>query len=556
MPICARCLGAHGGILAALGLLFFGCTPPWWLSLPLCLPLVADWSLQRWARVESTGPRRLATGWVGGLGYGLMFWQVLCLAVQACSLGVQPQDRRRLLESRAPHGPVSVRSMKRTAVACSFALLVSGAARAVPQDAAPEDAGWTRWRGPLGTGVAPGANPPVEWSEEENIRWKVAIPGLGASSPIVWRNRIYLTTAVKTEKTGAEERPAQPRRGGGFMNRARPTKIHQFLVLAFDRRNGAVVWRTEVKEAVPHEAGHQTATQASNSPLTDGEHIYAYFGSRGLYCLDAQGKIKWSKTFGLMRTAMGFGEGSSPALYGNTLVVNWDQEGDSFVVALDKRNGEELWRKARDERTTWATPLVAEVDGRPQIVIPAPKLSRGYDLESGEQIWACGGMTANCIPSPVFGDGIVYLMSGFRGSSMQAIRLSGATGDIDFSDSYVWDHRRGTSYVPSALLYDGYLYFLRLNNGVLSCLDAKTGNVHYEGQRMAGMRTIYASPVGAAGRVYLTSRSGTTKVIKLGPEYEELATNELDDEFDASAAIVGDELFLRGRNNLYCIARQ
>ncbi|MAE75932.1 MAG: hypothetical protein CMJ85_03565 [Planctomycetes bacterium] len=451
-----------------------------------------------------------------------------------------------------------VRLMKRPLqciALCSLVLTGVVLTRAAAQDSPS----WTGWRGPLGTGVAPGGNPPTEWGEDKNIRWKVAVPGNGHSTPIILGDRIYLTAAIATDRTpgdAGEEQAQGNARRGGFMNRRSPTKVHEFIVVALDRKDGKLVWRTKVTEAVPHEAGHRTASQASNSPLTDGERIYAYFGSRGIHCLDMQGKVQWSKQLGKMRTAAGFGEGSSPALYGDTLVVNWDHEGDSFVVAFDTRTGKERWRTPRDERTSWSTPLIVEVSGKPQVIISASYLTRAYDLETGKVVWACEGLTGNCIPTPMHANGIVYVMSGFRGFALQAIKLEGSEGDIDFSEQIKWTHNAGTPYTPSGLVHDGLLYFLRSNNAILSCLDAKTGKVHYEGQRLRGMRTVYASLVGAGGRVYVTSRGGTTKVIKLGAEFEELASNDLEDTFDASAAIVGDELYLRGKEHLYCIARQ
>ncbi|MEE2886338.1 MAG: PQQ-binding-like beta-propeller repeat protein, partial [Planctomycetota bacterium] len=347
------------------------------------------------------------------------------------------------------------------------------------------------------------------------------------------------------------------RRGGipGFTS-SRPTKIHEFVVYALNRQDGSVAWRRVVKKAVPHEGGHATASQASNSPITDGERIYAHFGSRGLHCLDATGKVLWSKDFGLMRTAMSFGEGSSPSLYGNTLVVVWDHEGDSFVAAFDKVSGKELWRTDRREGTSWSTPLITEVGGKAQAILTAAGASRGYDLQSGEEIWRCSGMTRNPIPSPIHVDGVAYLMSGFQGSTMQAIKLAGAKGNLRDSDNLLWTHRRGTSYVPSAMVYQGEIYFLRVSNGVLTCLDAKTGDVHYEGQRMRRMGTVYSSPVAAAGRIYFTSRRGYTKVIKAGEKYEELATNRLHDIIDGTPAIVDNEIYMRGEKHLYCIAEQ
>ena len=419
------------------------------------------------------------------------------------------------------------------------------------------DAGWANWRGPDGTAIARAGNPPAQWSEEKNIRWKVALPGLGSSSPIIWGDRIYVTTAIETDEEGTP--PTFERvhdvdiSGRSYVSGGFPTKVFDFLVLALDRKDGSIVWKTTVKKAVPHEGGHATGSQSSSSPLTDGEHIYVHLGSRGVFCLNMDGEIQWSKEFGLMQTHLGFGEGISPALHGDTLIINWDHEQDSFIAAFDKKSGEELWRTARDEVTTWATPLVVPVDGKAQVVTAGTTSSRAYDLETGELIWSLAGLGLNAIPSPIYADGIVYLMTGFNGYVLQAVRLDGAKGDLAGTESVAWTHDRDTSYTPSPLIYDDLLYFVRGNNGVLSCLDRETGEVHYEGQRLR-MRTVYSSPVGVAGRVYLTARDGMTKVIKHGTEFEEIATNQLDDGFDASAAIVGDEIYLRGKKNLYCIA--
>ena len=432
-----------------------------------------------------------------------------------------------------------------------------------PEPAVGAEAGewWSSWRGPTGNGVALGGNPPTEWSEEKNVRWKVAVPGFGQSSPVIWGDRIYVTTAIETDEEGKaveEEPPAdEPPRGGrgGGRSRSAPTKIHEFTVLCVDRSSGEAVWSTTVNESVPHESLHTTASQIANSPLTDGEHVYAHFGSRGLHCLDMDGKIVWSKDFGRMRTRNSWGEGSSPALYGDTLVVIWDHEGDSFIVALDKKTGEERWRRARKEQTNWATPAIVPVGERAQVIVPGTIASYAYDLENGKTIWSVSGMTGNCIPTPLHADGMVYLMSGFRGAALQAVRLEGAEGNLADSESVVWSHDQGTSYVPSGLLHDGLVYFLRVNSGSLSCLDAATGEVMYEGERLEGLRTIYSSLVAAGGRIYVTSREGTTSVIAAGPSFEQVATNVLDDAFDASIAFAGDELYLRGANHLYCVAK-
>lgn len=453
------------------------------------------------------------------------------------------------------------------------------------QDPKGKGARWATWRGPDGSGVAPNSNPPTEWSEDNNVKWKVTVPGLGNSTPIIWGDRIYLTTAVETDEEGVapklpDARPradagggrARPggtrpggnrsghgnRRGGrrgGWGSKPAPTKVFDFRVVAINRNDGSVIWSKSVKKAVPHEGGHSTGSQASSSPITDGEHIYAHFGSRGIHCLDMSGELIWSKDFGYMRTRNQFGEGSSPALSGDTLIINWDHEGDSFVYALNKKTGDEIWRKPRKESTSWTTPLIVEVDGKQQAIIVATGATRAYDVATGDVIWSTTGMTTNAIPSPIVRDGIAYLMSGFRGAALQAIKLSGAKGDITETEHMLWRHNRQTSYVPSALLYGKHLYFLRSNNAVLTCLDVETGKPAFEGQRLSGLRTVYSSPVGAGGRIYLPSREGVTKVFKAGATFEELATNELDDVFDASPIVIGDELYLRGHEALYCIAK-
>lgn len=450
------------------------------------------------------------------------------------------------------------RSPRQTAIAivCTCACAAGLRAEGPRTDA---DAYWPRWRGPAATGVTTHANPPLEWSRSKNLRWKVEIPGLGHASPIVWGDCVYVQTAIKTSQEvkpkQSAEQPAQQRRGRDWMGSVTPTHIHKFVILALDRRTGEVIWQTTLCEALPHEGGHQDASQASNSPVTDGEHIIAYFGSRGLYCLDMLGQVIWKKRFGEMQTRMGFGEGSSPTLHGDSVVVNWDHEGQSFIVALDKKTGIQRWKVDRDERTSWATPLIVEHDGKPQVVTSATGLIRSYNLNTGDLLWQCGGMTGNVIPTPVSGNGLVYATSGFRGSALLAIRYAEAKGDITDSAVVAWKYAgKGTPYVPSPLLYGDTIYFLDTNRATLSCVDAKSGKPYYVKQRLEGMQGVFASPVGANDRIYIVGRNGTTVVIKRGSEFKLLATNTLDDNFTASPAIVGNEMYLRGHKHLYCVA--
>jgi outer membrane protein assembly factor BamB len=431
----------------------------------------------------------------------------------------------------------------RTRLMSRFALATTIAAFALMPLASasgqlPQLQNWPQWRGPEATGVAPAANPPAEWSESSNIRWKVPVPGRGSGSPIVWGDRVFVLTAVSESGQTAE----------GIM--------HSYVVMALDRRTGAVVWEKAVREEAPHEGTHrQNGTYASASPVTDGEVLIASFESRGLYAFDLDGNLIWEKDLGdkLMRNQ--FGEGSTPALHGDTLVHVWDQiGGQSFVIALDKRTGEERWRQDRDEIDTWATPLIVEANGRAQVIVPAMDRVKSYDLQTGEVVWETEGLTMNVIPSPVHEDGLAILTSGFRGNSLKAIDLTKAQGDITGTDAIVWTHDRDTPYVPSPLLYDGILYILKSNSGILTAFDARTGEAHYALQRLEGVDEVFSSPVGAAGRVYITSRGGHTVVLEHGETFEVVGANSLDDGFDASPAVVDGEIYLRGYRFLYCIA--
>ena len=416
---------------------------------------------------------------------------------------------------------------------------------------------WPQWRGPYANGVAPYSNPPVEWSESKNIKWKIEIPGKGHATPIIWDNRIFVLTAIETDKQVEPEKEKQTqarrRRGPPI---ARTSNVHKFAIFAINRSDGQIVWQHAAREELPHEGTHPTGTWASNSPVTDGEHVYAYFGSRGLYCYDMQGNLKWEKDLGDMSIKLGFGEGSSPVLYDDKIVVNWDHEGQSFIIALDKKTGKEFWKVARDEGTSWATPLIVESNGQPQVITSATSHIRSYDLANGELLWESSGMTRNVIPSPVAANDMVYVMSGFRGNALQAIHLSKAKDNIAGSKALVWTLDRDTPYTPSPLLYDDMLYFLKRNDGILACFNANTGDEHFSRQRLEGIEGVYASPVGASGRIYIASRNGSTQVIKHGTQYEVLAINKLDDGFSASPAVVDNELYLRGEKNLYCVAEK
>jgi outer membrane protein assembly factor BamB len=255
-----------------------------------------------------------------------------------------------------------------------------------------------------------------------------------------------------------------------------------------------------------------------------------------------------------MRMRGTFGEGATPALHGDRIIVPWDHEGESFIVALDKKTGDQKWRVEREERSNWSMPIVVEVKGRKQVIHPGASASIAYDFETGDEIWRCKGMTDNVIPTPIIGHGMVYLISGFRRGALQAVQLDQAEGDITDSAAVAWSLDKGTPYIPSGLLSGGRLYFLEGSRAMLSCHDAKTGEAHYSRERL-DLGGMYSSPVAAAGKIFLCDREGGVAVLKDGPELEVIATNDLGEPICATPAIVGGQIFVRGSDHLWCIGK-
>jgi outer membrane protein assembly factor BamB len=399
-------------------------------------------------------------------------------------------------------------------------------------------ANWAHWRGPDGNSVAPGAKPPTEWSATRNVKWKVAIPGLGSGSPVIWENRVFVVSAVPIDASAS----------GRSITRL------TFKVFCFDRNTGKKLWERTAVEATPHQRTHTTNGFASASPCTDGERVYAHFGSRGLYCYTLDGRLVWKRDdFGRMETRSDFGEGSSPTLAGNKILVPWDHEGPSALYALDRLTGRTIWKADRDEPTNWSTPHVVEHNGRRQVVVNGENFARSYDLETGRELWRCGGQTQRPVACAVSADGLVVVGSGFRGNYMGAFRLGGK-GDIQGTKHVVWELDRNTPDIASPLLSNGRVYFHKGKSGMLSCVDLKTGRPHYSSQRIQGIAATYASPVAANGHVYLTGRRGTTVVIKDSDKLEIVASNSLGETVDATPAPVDNQLFIRGEKHLFCIA--
>ena len=413
---------------------------------------------------------------------------------------------------------------------------------------------WPQWRGPTWNGVAPHADPPITWSETENLRWKTPIEGAGWGSPVVWRDRIFLLTAVPLDKktpipdvipTGIEKMKQHRDAIGSW-------KAQRFAIVCLNRITGKLLWSRSIQEAMPHQGHHRKAGFASESPVTDSQHIYAYFGSFGLHCYDHEGQFVWKKKFKAQPIKYGVGEGSSPALFGNTLVIPVDTEGQSYVVAINKRTGEEIWKQDRDEESNWSTPSIFTHAGRRQVVLNGEKV-RSYDLATGELLWECGEQSVGAIPMPAVGHGMVFAASGFRKDTLHAIAL-GQRGDLTGGEHVVWSLTRGAPYVPCPMLWGDELYLLE-DQSFFSCLGAVDGELHYLKERLPGILNFTSSPVCAADRIYLLSETGRTVVLQRGKEINVLAINKLDGKFHASPAIVGDAIYLRGDKHLYCLAK-
>lgn len=436
-------------------------------------------------------------------------------------------------------------------LALAFALFATSASAADKE----KEQNWHQWRGPHANGSAPTADPPTKWDAKTNVAWKAELPGRGSSTPVVWGDRVFVLSALKTER---EAKPGElPKPDPQFdVKTAPPAHFYKFIVLCFDRATGKKLWEKVVAEAVPHEGHHKSHSYAAGSPTTDGKFLYASFGSFGTYCLDFDGNVTWSRTdLGRLHTRYGWGEAVTPVVHGGALLLNHDQEADSKLYCLDAATGKTRWVARRDEKSTWATPLVVDHAGKMQVVTNGTTRVRSYDLATGDVVWECVGMTVNPIPSPVrYGDSAVC-MSGYGGAAAVSVPLA-SKGDLGTRGAVNWRFASGTPYVPSPALAGELLYFTQGNNSVLTVLNAKTGKVVIDKERLPQVREFYASPIVAAGRVYFVDRSGTTVVLKAGDTAEVLAVNKLDDPIDASPVAVGKQLFLRSEKYLYCIAEK
>ncbi|WP_246539305.1 PQQ-binding-like beta-propeller repeat protein [Telmatocola sphagniphila] len=430
-------------------------------------------------------------------------------------------------------------------------LLFSTAVKA--QDFATEKlANWHHWRGPFTNGnAAPDADPPTKWNADgQNIQWKFPLTGRGSATPVIWGNKIFILSAIKTDRLAA---PSElPKVAGQFEKKTEaPQNYYKFLVTCLDRKTGQPIWERLAAEKVPHEGHHETHSYAAGSPTTDGQRLYVSFGSFGIYCYDLNGKLLWSRDLGRLNTRLGWGEAVSPVIHGDNLLLNWDQESNSALYCLDARTGETRWKTERDEKTTWTTPLIVDFDGGTQVILNGTTKIRSHDLKTGKVLWSCGGMTINPIPSALRFKDMAVIMSGYRGSMAVAVPLS-AQGEQDPS-KLSWKYGKGTPYVPSPVLVKDRIYFTETNTGLLTALDAQTGKPVFEKFRLPSITSMYASPIYAGGRLYFCDRAGTTVIVKPGDEVEVLAVNKLGETIDSSPVAVGKSLYLRGDKNLFCI---
>ncbi len=432
--------------------------------------------------------------------------------------------------------------------------LIGAVSLGVAATASSSAGNWPQWRGPDGTGISNEKNLPAEWNASKNIKWKTPIDGRGHSSPIVWENRIFVTTAIEGEVVEGAKAPKHMLGDKEFVHpdSVGANKKHTFKVVALNRDTGKILWQAVAFEGTPYDDRHRKSSYAASTPATDGKMVYAFFGSEGLYAYDYNGKLAWKADLGKMGT-VGMGTGTSPIIFENLVIVQADEENGtaSFIVAFDKKTGKEVWKTPRKVQVSWSTPLLVKTAKRTELIASGTESIVSYDPATGKELWSHKGVESNAIPSPVANNEMVYLVAGYPAKIALAIRLGGS-GDLTGTKEVPWQYTKGTAYVPSPILYGDYLY-LTTDRGVLTCIDAKTGEVKYEGGRIPIPATFTASPVAFDGKILMTSEDGDTFIVKAGPKHEILGTNSVGEPVYASPAIADGRIYIRGEKNIYCI---
>ncbi len=432
-------------------------------------------------------------------------------------------------------------------------LSVTGAIGALSAGAS-EDANWPALRGADGRGISQATGLPSAWSAIDNIAWKTAIPGRGHSSPIVWGDRIFLTTAIKGDQVADHGAVEHMFRGQKFLH---PDSVdagfaHQYRVLAIDNASGEIVWDRLAAEMAPFDDRHRAGSFASPTPVTDGQRVYAYFGTPGLFAYDFEGELLWSVELGNIAT-LGMGVGTSPLLHDGLVIVQTDIEwGEaSFIAAYDGVTGEQIWKTPRPVQVSWTTPLLVEHAGRIELITNGNEWLISYDPRTGRELWRVKGLESNAIHRPLSHGDLVILTAGYPTKVVKAVRL-GAEGDLTDTDHIVWTYNKGTAYVASNLSYDGYVY-LTADNGIITCLDAETGEVVYEGGRMPVPQRFFSSAVAYEGKFLMPGEDGEVFVVKAGPEFEILGTNSMGEPIWTTPAIANGRIYIRSLEHLWAI---
>jgi outer membrane protein assembly factor BamB len=419
---------------------------------------------------------------------------------------------------------------------------------AVAAFAGPDD--WPGWRGP-GTGVSESRGFPVSWSESQNIAWKTAVEGRGHSSPVVWGDRVFVTTDIQGDVIPGVEPVKHTLNGQPFVHPEATggNRKHTLKLLCLDAKTGKLIWERTAYEGRVFDDVAKFSNYAVPTAVTDGKFVYAYFESQGLYKYDFDGKQIWKTSLGGIAT-LGVGTGVSPVLAGDKIVILADQDTgeNSFIAAVSTKDGSIAWKTRREASITWTTPLVVNTGKRTQIVVPSEQSVIGYDAESGRELWKTEGMDGNTVHTPVTGHGMVFVSAGMQKKKTMAIRLEPSPG----ADRIAWRYERGTSYIPSPILYGDYLYLMS-DAGLLTCLDAKTGVSKYEGKRVPKAARFMSPPVAFDGKLMITSQEGETFVIKAGPEYEILSAKSVGEPVYGSLALAGKSVYIRSTKHLICI---
>jgi outer membrane protein assembly factor BamB len=410
---------------------------------------------------------------------------------------------------------------------------------------------WPQWRGPGGQGISAEQGLPTAWQPAENIAWKTAIPGTGHSSPVVWGDRIFLTTAIEGEVVPGAKAVDHIMDGKPFVH---PDSVagdrkHTLEVLGLDARTGRILWKRTAFEGPVHDARHRRSSFAAPTMATDGRMVFAYFGPEGLYAYDMDGNPAW-KVVERFPT-LGLGTGTSPVLHENLVIVQRDDSEGSraSIAAYDKSTGKEVWRTRRNVQIGWATPVLVKVPGgRTELIANATESIIGYDPSTGKELWRTKGVESNAIHTPVVGHGLVIVSAGYPAKKVIAIR----PGDVAPDARVAWEYAKGTAYVVSNILYGDYLYLVT-DTGIVTCLDPKTGEVKYEGGRVPVPSRFMGSPVAFGGFVALTSEDGDTFMIKAGPAHEVARTNSVNEPVMSSPAIANGRIYIRSERHLFAI---